>query len=234
MADEPALMIFAAGFGSRMGKLVDNKPKPLVEVGGLPMLEYALNQVKGVNLSRVAVNTHYKHEALSTYLRDRSVVVLSELPTILETGGGLKAALPLLGPAPLMTLNSDVIWLGSNPLSLLKAAWNPTKMDALLLCVALKRTTGRTGSGDFAFNHDGTLQREGAFVYAGAQYIKTDSLADLRGKAFSINKLWDIFLERKRLYGILYDGDWCDVGTSLGIAEAEKKLSEVSRKKKNL
>ena len=232
MADGPALMIFAAGFGTRMGRLVDEKPKPLVEVGGLPILEYALRLVKGVNLSAVVVNSHYKHEVLRTYLHNRSVTVLSELPTILETGGGLKAALPLLGSAPVMTLNSDVIWLGSNPLSLLQEAWNPKIMDALMLCVAPERTTGRNCNGDFAFNSDGTLQRGGAFVYAGAQIIKTDRLADLSEKVFSINKLWDILLKRKKIYGISYDGDWCDVGTASGIAVAEEKFSNALLKNK--
>ena len=226
MADAPALMIFAAGFGTRMGRLVDDKPKPLVEVGGLPLLDYALRLVEGVNLSLVAVNTHYKHEAIRTYLRNRSVTVLAELPTILETGGGLKAALPLVGSAPMMTLNSDVIWLGSNPLSLLQDAWNPKIMDALLVCVANEHAIGRNGSGDFALNCDGTLQRGGRFVYAGAQFIKTDRLADLTEKVFSINKLWDILLKRKKIYGISYDGDWCDVGTEYGIVAAENKFKE--------
>ncbi len=232
MADDPALMIFAAGFGTRMGKLVHDKPKPLIEVGGFPLLEYALRLTKGVNLSSVIVNAHYKHETLRTYLRNRSVIVLSELPTILETGGGLKAALPLLGPAPLMTLNSDVIWLGCNPLALLQSAWNPKIMDALLMCVALENTTGRNGGGDFTLNHDGTLQRGGSSVYAGAQFIKTNRLADISEKAFSINMLWDILFEFKKVYGISYDGDWCDVGTSTGIAAAERKLGQAFPKHK--
>ena len=133
MAIDPALMIFAAGFGTRMGELVSEKPKPLIKVSGKPLLEHAFELSKGISLSTIVLNVHYKHETLQKYLSKCDVTVLSELPMLLETGGGLKAALPILGANPVMTLNSDAVWLGANPLSILQKAWNPKKMDALLM-----------------------------------------------------------------------------------------------------
>ena len=230
MRKKCTIMIFAAGFGKRMGKFVYDKPKPLVEVCGVPLLEYAFSLCRDVEPALIVMNAHYKHEVLCSYLRYHPVTVITELPDILETGGGLKAAIPILGSKPVVTLNSDVIWLGDNPLSLLLEAWNAETMDALLMCVPIEQTFGRVYSGDFTLNGDGTLQRGGKFVYSGAQIIKTDLVAVINDKAFSLNKVWDIILSRNRLFGLSYNGNWCDVGTSGGVYEAEKKIREAAEK----
>ena len=136
-------MIFAAGFGSRMGLLAADKPKPLIIVAGKTLLDHALDLVKAVPMAPVVVNTHYHAAQIVAHLACENVALSHETQTILETGGGLRAALPLLGGSPVMTLNSDAVWTGQNPLAELAAGWDAAQMDALLLLAPnlLRRAT---------------------------------------------------------------------------------------------
>ena len=147
-----------------------------------------------------------------------------EEPEILDTGGGLRAALPLLGPDPVFALNTDAVWSGPNPLRLLAEAWDPERMDALLLCVPVARAIGRKGGGDFTVGTDGRLSRGGDAVYTGAQIIRTDGLASVPEPVFSLNLLWNAMATENRLYGLPYPGQWCDVGHPEGITLAEDML----------
>ncbi|MDE3240206.1 MAG: nucleotidyltransferase family protein [Paracoccaceae bacterium] len=220
-----ALMLFAAGFGTRMGALTATRPKPLVEVAGRPLIDHALDLASGAGVGRIVVNTHYLPDQIAAHLAGRGIL-LSHEPQILETGGGLKAARGLLDSAEVFTLNSDAIWAGPNPLALLRAAWRPEAMDALLLLVPPERARGHRGRGDFLCDAAGRLSRGPGLIYPGAQIIKTDAVAQVTKDVFSLNLVWDRLLARQRLYGLTYPGQWCDVGRPEGIAEAEALLHE--------
>jgi MurNAc alpha-1-phosphate uridylyltransferase len=218
-------MMFAAGFGTRMKHLTENLPKPLVPVAGRRLVDHALDLARGVSPARIVANLHYLPEQLDAHLRVQGVETVTETPEILDTGGGLRNALPLLGNGPVFTMNSDAIWAGPNPLALLREAWDPAGMDALLMTVPLKQTLGHGGNGDFTQADDGRLQRGPGNVYGGVQIIKTDLLAQIEAKKFSLNVLWDMMLERETLFGIPYPGRWCDVGHPGGIQLAESLLA---------
>jgi len=220
-----AIMMFAAGFGTRMKHLTQNLPKPLVPVAGRPLVDHALDLAHGVSPARIVANLHYLPEQLDAHLRPQGVSTITETPEILDTGGGLRNALPLLGDGPVFTMNSDAIWAGPNPLTLLRDAWEPAQMDALLMTVPLPQTLGHGGGGDFALGADGRLKRGPGNVYGGVQIIKTDLLAQIEAKAFSLNLLWDMMLESDTLFGLPYPGRWCDVGHPDGIALAESLLA---------
>lgn len=216
-------MIFAAGFGTRMGTLTAERPKPLIPVAGRALLDRALDIASGAGVGRVVANTHYLGGMIADHLAGTPVRISHEDP-ILETGGGLRKALPLLGEGPVMTLNPDVVWAGPNALSLLRYAWDPERMDALLLCIEPDSAVGRMGGGDFTLSDDGRLSRGGPMIYGGAQILMPDGLHAIEDEAFSLNVLWDRMLADGRLYGLPYPGRWCDVGRPEGIALAEAML----------
>ncbi|MEM8731638.1 MAG: nucleotidyltransferase family protein [Pseudomonadota bacterium] len=221
-----SVLLFAAGFGTRMGALTADRPKPLIEVAGTPLIDHALALAEAVKPPRIVANLHYKAQMLADHLASKGVITSLEWPEILETGGGLRQALPLLGPDPVMTLNPDVIWSGPNPLALLLSAWDPARMDGLLLCLPPDQTVGRSGPDDFTVSQEGRLSRGPGVVYGGAQILKTDMLSDIPDKAFSLNVLWDRMIARNRLSGLRYPGKWCDVGRPEGIALAERLIRE--------
>lgn len=225
MRDHPnSVMIFAAGFGTRMGVLTQDRPKPLIEVSGQALIDRTLSLVNAFEAEKIVVNLHYMADMLRQHLQDRDVVFSEETPDILETGGGLKAALPLLGSDPVFTMNSDAVWRGPNPLDHLIKSWSPTKMDALLLCVPLANTHGHAGSGDFLLDEDGRMTRGPGEVYSGLQIIKTDAVARHRAQCFSLKEIWAQMEKDGRLFGVSYPGQWCDVGHPGGIALAEQML----------
>jgi N-acetyl-alpha-D-muramate 1-phosphate uridylyltransferase len=230
MPDTPeALMLFAAGFGTRMGALAQDRPKPLISVAGRPLIDHALDQAEAAAIKRSVVNLHYRGAQIAAYLEGRGILFSWENDVILETGGGLRAALPLLGAGPVFTLNTDAVWTGKNPLVQLRAAWNGTQMDALLLLLPATSARGTAARGDFRLSADGRISRGAGGedqLYLGAQIIRTDLLVDFPARAFSLNRVWDLMMERGRAYGIVHQGGWCDVGTPAGIAEAEALLTD--------
>jgi len=228
MPDHPhALMLYAAGFGTRMRALTATRPKPLIELAGRPLIDHALAIGEAAGVERVVVNTHYRAGQIETHLAGRAEVKIShEAPDILDTGGGLRQALPLLGPGPVFTLNSDAAWTGPNPLKTLAAAWNPQIMDALLLLIPRERARGHKGQGDFALQPDGRVARGSGHVYSGAQILRPDGLATIPDRVFSLNLLWDSMLTDQRVFGVVHPGGWCDVGSPAGLAEAEAMLAE--------
>jgi MurNAc alpha-1-phosphate uridylyltransferase len=217
-------MLFAAGFGTRMGALTADRPKPLIPVAGRALIDHALDLVAGAGVQNAVANLHYKPDMLVEHLRGKDVQTSLEEPDILETGGGLRFALPLLGPAPVFTMNTDAIWKGPNPLVMARDAWNPEQMDGLLICIQPDRAVGHTGKGDFLLAEDGQLTRGHGLIYGGVQIIKTEGLAAIAQSAFSLNLLWDRMLEQGRLFGLSYPGKWCDVGRPEGIAIAEQMI----------
>ncbi|WP_171212140.1 nucleotidyltransferase family protein [Ruegeria sp. HKCCA5426] len=222
-----AVMLFAAGFGTRMGALTSTTPKPLIEVAGRPLIDYALDLINDVHPKRIVANLHYLPDQLEAHLAPKGVLLSREDAEILETGGGLRAALPLLGTDPVYTANSDAIWAGPNPLALLRDAWDPDRMDALLMCVPVARTIGYMGTGDFTADASGQITRGPGLIYGGIQITKTDGLMNFQQKSFSLNLLWDQMHSQNRLFALSYPGRWCDVGRPEGIALAEELLASV-------
>jgi len=214
----PPLMLFAAGLGTRMGALTADRPKPMIPVAGRPLIDHALDIARGAGVTRIVANTHY----LADRLVLPSDVAISHESDLLETGGGLRAALPLLGAGPVMTLNTDAVWTGANPLTQLLAVWDPDRMDALLLLLPAAQATGYRGTGDFGAGP--VLVRPGDHAYLGAQILKTDGLADIPHSKFSLNVLWNRMIADGRLHGITHKGGWCDVGRPESIPLAEALL----------
>lgn len=219
-------MLFAAGFGTRMGALTADRPKPLVEVAGRPLIDHALDRICEFGVTRIVANLHYRGEQIKDHLSGQNVLFSHETPDILETGGGLRLALPLLGDGPVFTMNTDSVWTGPNPLAQLAAAWEPDRMDALLLCIPREKAVGHAGHGDFLLDDQGRVSRGPGLVYSGLQILKTTGLAEIPDKAFSLNLLWDQMLQDGRMFGIPYSGRWCDVGTPQGIDLAEAMLED--------
>ena len=235
MSGPRTAMILAAGLGTRMRPLTDHCPKPLLKVAGRPMIDLVLAHAAGVGVRRAVVNLHYLGQMLRDHLAARTepeVVFSEEQPVILETGGGIVQALPLLGAAPFYTVNSDAVWAGPNPLACLAEAWDAAAMDALLLLVPRGRARGYTRAGDFFLDAEGAapLRRGSADaapqVYTGAQIIAPEVFAGAPEGAFSVNLIWDRLLARGRLAAVTYPGAWVDVGTPAGLAEAEAALAE--------
>lgn len=221
------VMLFAAGFGKRMGEMTRDQPKSLIKVAGKSLLDHALAQTVG--LDRKVINLHYKGEQIAAHLAGQDIALSWERGDILDTGGGLRAALPLLQSSPVYTLNTDAVWTGQNPLAELGAAWDEARMDALLLMAPADRTRGRTGSADFTLDALGRISRAAGgpgLVYLGAQIIRTERLAAFDEQAFSLNRLWDLMIAEGRAWGMVHDGLWCDVGRPEGIATAEAMLAQ--------
>lgn len=222
---ELPVMIFAAGFGTRMGDLTRSTPKPLIKVAGKALIDHAI-ALTGTR--HVVVNTHYHADQMQAHLGDLPNITLShEAPDILETGGGLKRARGALGADTVLTLNSDAIWAGPNPLDMLCAAWDPDRMDALMLMIRAPHMIGFTRKGDFRINADQTLSRDPeGLVYTGAQIVKTEGLDGINTPAFSLNLLWNALEDKKTLFGLNYPGQLADVGTPEGIGLAQDLLQK--------
>lgn len=216
----PAAMIFAAGFGTRMGPLTETTPKPMLPLAGRPMIDHAIDHLKDAGITHLVANTHYLPEKITPHLHSAGVQTNHE-DTILETGGGLRAALPLLGTYPVITMNPDVVWKGPNPVSHLLQAWQDN-MQALLMLVPSPEARE---SDDFSLKQ-GEIARSGPFRYTGLQLLRTDWLSDISDPAFSLNAYWDHLMQRGPIHGTIYPGTWRDVGTADGLNTAEKMMTE--------
>ncbi len=206
-----------------MAPLTQTRPKPLIEVAGKPLIDHAMQYAS--DLSVRVINLHYKGEMIRQHLSGQKVLFSDETTQILETGGGLRHALPLLGPDPVYTLNTDAVWAGPNPLHVLRDHWDSARMEALLLLIDPNRATGHSGQGDFAADRAGRLTRGPGAIYSGAQILSTDHLGDFAEPVFSLNRVWDGMIARGGLFGVTYPGRWCDVGRPTSIALAEAMLA---------
>jgi N-acetyl-alpha-D-muramate 1-phosphate uridylyltransferase len=228
-------MVLAAGLGQRMRPITLTLPKPLVTVGGRTMLDHALDRLEAAGIETAVVNVHYLADLVETHVRPRmrpTIVISNERGQLLETGGGIKKALPLLGPDPFLVLNSDSLWIEgprSNVARFIEA-WRGDKMDILLLLAATATSLGYDGRGDFAMDANGRLRRRGErevcpFVYAGVAIVKPELFADTPDGAFSLNLLFDRAIAADRLYGLELEGQWLHVGTPESIPAAEERLA---------
>ena len=230
-------MVLAAGLGQRMRPLTDNLPKPLVKVQGEPMLDTILDRLQAHGIEKVVVNTHYLGEMIEAHLRHRTrpKIVLSPESDLLETGGGVKKALPLLGDEPFFVLNGDVCWLdGLTPaLQRLAMIWDEAEMDALLLLHPTCSAFGYEGIGDYLMDPVGRLRRRqerqiAPFIYAGIQILHPRLFAGAPEGSFSLNKLYDKAQEAERLWGLRHDGEWYHVGTPAELRAVEDALHHLA------
>ncbi len=222
-------LILAAGFGNRMGDLTATQPKPLIEVGGNTLLDHALHIARDA-AGPIAVNAHYRADQISAHLGPApDVTLLHETPHILDSGGAVKNAARRWRRGPMATLNADNVWTGPNSLNALSAAFDASRMDALLLLIPRIKATGREGGGDFEMDADGRLELKkspDALVYTGAQILDpTLALQDPRD-VFSLRDVWAAMQANGRLFGLIHEGGWADVGQPQGILDAEAMLAE--------
>ena len=225
----PDVMILAAGFGTRMGALTADRPKPLIPVAGRALLDHAITAARAGG-GQIAVNTHYRADQIAAHLATHhpDIALSVEMPAILDSGGGIKRALPHLRSDPIATLNADAVWAGPAPLSVLTQAWDGARMGALVLLVPRARATGRQGGGDFTPDPQGRLSWDRAdtgLVHTGAQLIAPALLADHPAEVFSLRDIWQALMDEGRLFGVTYPGHWADVGHPEGIAQAEVMLA---------
>ena len=225
MSRPTSAMIFAAGFGSRMAPLTSSLPKPMVPIQGRPMIAWTIDLLRASGIDKIVANTHHLHEKIEPYLDGESILISRELPDILDTGGGLKSALPLLGPGPVITINPDAIWLGENPVSQLLDGWHD-ELNALLMVVDIANAHGVSGNGDFSLENR-EIRRNGPYVYGGAQIIRTERLDEISDRAFSLNLYWDRLSLAGGVHGLPYQGEWCDTGHPEGLQIAERLLEDV-------
>jgi len=223
-----AVMLFAAGLGTRMMPLTADRPKPLIEVAGRTLLDHALEQTEGAGIALKVINAHYRAGQIATAAAARGLVLSDETAEVLETGGGLKHALPLFGAREaVFTLNTDAVWTGPRALATLAAAWDPARMDGLLLLCPPERAAGHALRSGFAMDADGRLRWQPDLAYTGAQILKLADVADDPQRVFSLRDTWDRMLARGRLCGVIHPGHWADVGRPEGIATAEVMLADV-------
>lgn len=220
-------MIMAAGFGTRMGPLTKSTPKPLIEVAGRALIDHARELTQGIGAAPVVINTHYRAAQMRHHLRHAAVILSDEQPHIRDSGGGLQQALRYFSDDAVFTLNSDNVWTGQNPLAALAKAWQPEKMDALMMLQPVDRATGREGSGDLGLDADGRIcfdTAEKPYVFTGAQLIKTAPIAAVEAAIFGLREVWEGLAQSGRLYGVVHKGGWADVGHPEGIIAAENLL----------
>ncbi len=229
-------MILAAGFGTRMRPLTDTLPKPLISVGGITLLDRALDQMLRAGVGKAVVNVHYLAEQIETHVarqRAPAIVISDEREKLLDTGGGLKKALPHLEDHAFFVSNGDSLWVeGAVPLlQALRSAWRDDEMDCLLALAPID-ALGYEGDGDFHLASDGRLRRAqagpgGAYVATGIYLVHPRLFENAPDEPFSMNLLWDRAIADGRLHGLLGDGEWMHVGTPGALADAEARLLEL-------
>ena len=228
-------MVLAAGFGTRMRPVSLRTPKPLVPVNGRALIDHCLDGLAAAGVATAVVNVHYLADQIEAHLARRSSpksIVSDERGTLLDTGGGIRRALPSLGPDVFFLRNSDSFWLeGVKPnLLWLLESWDDARMDALLLLASTVTAVGYAGQGDFFLDKEGRLSRRAErsvapFAYAGAALLHPRLFAQAPEGAFSLNLLFDRAIAAGRLFGTRLDGTWINVETPGAIAAAETAIA---------
>jgi MurNAc alpha-1-phosphate uridylyltransferase len=228
-------MVMAAGLGKRMRPLTATRPKPLIEVGGKPLIDHVFDRLRAAGVAKAVVNVHYLADVMEAHLQSRvaglDIEVSDERDLLLETGGGLVRAAPLIDSDPFFAINSDNFWVDgpSDTLRLLASHWKEGAMDALLLLVPHARAYNHRGLGDFHMDRFGRLRRRGRskvapYVFTGIQLVSKRLLRDAPEGAFSTNILWDRAIEEGRCFGAVHQGLWFDVGTPASVQATESAL----------
>jgi MurNAc alpha-1-phosphate uridylyltransferase len=227
-------MVLAAGLGTRMRPLTDAMPKPLVPVGGKPLINHVLDRLAAAGVETAIVNVHHFADQIEQHLKPRrapKIVISDERDAVLGTGGGIVKALPLVGAGPFFIVNSDTLWIDGvkSNLERLADAFRPDAMDALLLLAPTATSVGYAGRGDFVMAPDGKLRRRPErdvvpFVYAGIAMLSPTLFRDAPTGAFALTQLFDRAIEEERLYGLRLEGVWMHVGTPDAVAAAERAI----------
>lgn len=232
-------MVLAAGLGTRMRPLTDDRPKALVEVGGRALIDHVLDRLGDAGVERAVVNVHWFADRLESHLAARGrgpeIIISDERAELLETGGGLKKARPLLGDDPIFVANIDSVWTdrgaaGVDALNQLARLWNPSIMDAALLLARREGAIGFEGDGDVFLGDDGRLifrgeAAEAPFAYMGVHICRPDYVAEGPAGPFSLSGFWRRSAAAGRLFGRVLDGDWMHVGDPLARDQAEARLA---------
>ena len=228
-------MVLAAGLGKRMRPLTATRPKPLVDVAGKPLLDHVLDRLRAAGVQRAVVNVHYLAAAVEAHLQDQAqgleILISDETKQLLETGGGVINALPLIEDETFLIVNSDNLWVDGpvDSIQLLEQRWDEAAMDALLLVVPFSQAHCHPGVGDFVMDPMGRLARRAPgkpapFVYTGVQIVSRRLFRDAPDGAFSMNILWNRAIAEGRVFGLVHEGLWFDVGTPPAIAKTEAIL----------
>jgi len=233
-------MLLSAGLGKRMAPAANGLPKPLVALHGKALIDHALDRLAAAGVARAIVNVHYKADLIEAHLQGRqapSIEISDERAALLDTGGGVKKALPRLGAGPFLIHNADSVWIegvGSN-LARLAGAWDDARMDCLMLLALASASHGYQGRGDFALESDGRIRRRKVeqelvpFAFTGVSVAHPRLFDGSPDGAFSLNLVWSRAIAAGRAYGMRMDGVWMHVGSPDALAEAERCLSGVLR-----
>jgi MurNAc alpha-1-phosphate uridylyltransferase len=233
-----AAMVLGAGLGTRMAPAANGVPKPLVKLHGKALIDHVLDRLAEAGISRAIVNVHFKADQIERHLSKRNappIEISDERAALLDTGGGVKKALPRLGSGPFLVHNSDSVWIegiGTN-LARLAGAWDDARMDCLLLLALASHSHGYQGRGDFALDADGRIRRRRheqeivPFAFTGVSLAHPRLFDGSPDGAFSLNKVWNQAIAAGRAYGVRLEGLWMHVGTPEALAEAERCLSAV-------
>ncbi len=241
MAQIETAMVLAAGLGTRMRPLTDCMPKPLVRLGGRALLDHVLDRLAGAGIRRAVVNVHHFADQIEAHLVARAepaIAISDERGAILETGGGVLKALPVLGTGPFLVHNSNSVWTeGARAnLRLLMEAWAPRRMDGMLLLARRNSSIGYDGRGDYHLDASGRLRRKSAgeetpYVFAGVSILKPQLFNGIAERAFSLVRTFDRAEAQNALYGAVLEGTWMHVGTPEALIEAESHFNEGQRRR---
>ena len=228
-------MVLAAGLGSRMKPLTNTMPKPLVPLAGRALLDHVLDRLADAGITKAVVNVHYFADQIEAHVAGRAkphVVISDERGVLLDTGGGVARARPLLGAHPFVIHNSDSVWIehGVSNLTALLNAWDQTRMDSLMLLAPAATSLGYDGHGDFHLAADSRLTRQSGaaaapYVFAGVSIAHPHLFSDAPVGHFSLNTLWDRAITEGRVFGIVLEGLWMHVGTPEALAEANAAIA---------
>ena len=235
MSGPKTAMVLAAGLGTRMRPLTDDRPKALVEVAGRPLIDHMLDRLEAAGVETAVVNVHAFADRLEAHLAGRRsprIVISDERGRLLETGGGLKLARPLVGEAPIYVANIDSVWIETGPpvLDALAAAFDPERMDACLLLARMDRSIGFDGAGDAFLAPDGRLSFRGGepsapYAYAGVQIMRPQIVDDGPAGPFKLNVAWRPSVAAGRVHGVVLDGIWMHVSDPGARDAAEARLA---------
>jgi MurNAc alpha-1-phosphate uridylyltransferase len=227
-------MVLAAGLGTRMRPLTNDRPKALVEVGGRPLIDHVLDRLAAAGVRRAVVNVHAFADELERHLRlrkDMEILISDERDALLETGGALVKARPLLGDAPILVANIDTLWTDDRLVDTLVSAWDGASMDDLLLVVPLTQAVGFDGPGDFFIDEAGALTHRGErpsapLVYMGLHMLDPHAIDAWPASAHGIFQHWMTYAAAGRLHGVVAEGLWMHVGDPVALALAEARLAQ--------
>jgi N-acetyl-alpha-D-muramate 1-phosphate uridylyltransferase len=233
IASPRTAMVLAAGLGTRLRPVTDTIPKPLIEINGRTLLDHAIDQLELVGVETVIVNVHYKAAMVAAQItrRDHPRIEISHETELLDTGGGVARALPLLDDV-FFVVNSDVFWLDGKDRALLRlaAAFDPERIDAILLLQRTVTAVGYEGNGDYLIDASGCPHRRSErevapFLFAGLQLLHRRAFAGISDRVFSLVRIFDRAEEARRLRAIVHDGEWYHIGTPQGLAATRKAVT---------